>query len=261
MPFSRRGFLAGAAGGAVAALGIGKLFGADAAASEGEIPIRPPGSVPEDKFLQMCVRCDLCLQACPSNVLQAEGFDQGLAGLWTPRGVMNWNGCDPSCNLCGQVCPTGAIRALPLAEKRVARMGLAVVNERTCLPLAGSEACRMCFDECAAAGYNAIEFLRVHVEVDEYGMPLGDSGYDAPVVLADKCVGCGLCQTRCHRINVSHKGLLAETAISIVAGEGKEDRIMRGSYQALREAERKKAVRKTPPPSSEGDSYLPDFLK
>ena len=55
--------------------------------------------------------------------------------------------------------------------------------------------------------------------------------------LPDKCVGCGLCQTRCYGINVASKGLLEESAILIEAGEGKEDRLMNGSYRELREQE------------------------
>lgn len=118
----------------------------------------------------------------------------------------------------------------------------------------------MCVDECKAAGYNAIEFVRVHPKLDEQGMPVPDTGFLAPVVLPDLCVGCGLCQTRCHIINVKEKGLLAETAIWVEAGPGREDRMSSGSYLALRQEERRK--RETAAPKAAGgDSYLPDFLK
>ena len=40
-------------------------------------------------------------------------------------------------------------------------------------------------------------------------------------MLADKCVGCGLCQTRCNLINVKAKGLLKQTAILVEAGPGR----------------------------------------
>ena len=54
-------------------------------------------------------------------------------------------------------------------------------------------------------------------------------------------------------------GTLKESAIIIRAGEGKEDRLMSGSYQELRdqEAAKKKASAK---PAGSGD-YLPEFLK
>jgi Fe-S-cluster-containing dehydrogenase component len=65
------------------------------------------------------------------------------------------------------------------------------------------------------------------------GNPIEGSGFSAPVVLADKCVGCGLCQTRCHSINVKTKQLLSSVAIVVEAGPGKEDRMAKGSYLAL----------------------------
>lgn len=257
---SRRGFLSATLAGAATALSVRRLFGADVADTPSrELPVRPPGSVPEQEFLEKCIRCGECFQACPNNVLQPMGFKQGLEGLWTPEVVANWAGCESGCNNCGQVCPTGAIRALPMEEKRVARMGLAIVDPQTCLPIAGREACRMCVDECNAAGYHAIEFARVHVKVDEEGEPIPDSGFLAPVVLADQCVGCGLCQTRCNLINVKAKGLLKETAIWVEAGPGKEDRMTTGSYVELRFQEKRK--REAEQPKAAADSYLPDFLK
>jgi len=274
---SRRGFLFGAAAGAAAALSIrpgpalaavARITGSPAPASDAPIPIRPPGSVPEDDFLQLCIRCGECFQVCPNNVLQPMSISQGLVNLWTPEAKPDWSGCEPSCNNCGQVCPTGAIRALPLFEKRVARMGLAIVNEKTCLPLAGKEACQLCVDECTGAGYNAIEFERVGTQVDDEGFPVEGSGFLAPRVIADKCVGCGLCQMRCVGINVIEKQLLTETAIRVVAGPGNEDRLMSGSYVELRLAEKakKKAesqkvdfqIEPSPPPPPDGAVPLPE---
>ena len=212
----------------------------------------------------MCVRCGECLQACPNAVLQPLGMQQGLLGLWTPHVVADWSGCEASCNNCGWVCPTGAIRALPLAEKRAARMGLAVVDQQTCLPYAGRDACQICVDECAAAGYHAIEFLQVGTAVDALGNPIEDTGFRAPVVLAERCVGCGLCQTRCVAVNVKQKHLLKQTAILVVAGPGNEDRMTRGSYVALREQEQRQRQRQQQQlikDSGGSDSYLPENLQ
>ena len=262
----RRRFLATTVGSAAAALGgvvtsltvtAGSSTGTGSA---GHATVRPPGSVPEQTFLRMCIRCGECLQACPNDVLQPSGFEGGLDGLWTPRVEANWSGCEPSCNNCGQVCPTGAIRPLPLEEKRVARMGLAVVNQQTCLPYAGQGDCQLCVDECATAGYHAIEFVCVGTQLDTQGQPIADSGFLAPVVLADRCVGCGLCQTRCHGINVTQKGLLTQSAIVIEAGEGKADRLLHGSYLALRRAERYQQT-KSQSQQDTKSNYLPNFLK
>ncbi|GAA5507888.1 4Fe-4S binding protein [Novipirellula caenicola] len=240
-PLGRRGFLSLAAGSTAAAVGgiglasVTKAWGANLDDPNSPRLVRPPGSVPEQSFLEMCIRCGECFKACPNNVLQPEGFQQGLEGLWTPMVVADWAGCESSCNACGHVCPTGAIRPLVIEEKKAARMGLAIVDESTCLPFAGTGACDLCVQECDAAGYHAIEFTQVGTELDEAGQPVEGTGYLAPVVLDDKCVGCGLCQTRCYAINVKAEGLLSRSAIIIEAGEGKEDRLHEGSYIALRE--------------------------
>jgi NAD-dependent dihydropyrimidine dehydrogenase PreA subunit len=214
--------------------------------------------------VQLCIRCGQCIKVCPNNVLQPAGFEHGLNSLWTPKVVADWSGCEPSCNNCGQVCPTGAVRALTLAEKQAARIALAQVDRRTCLPHAGRGACQLCVDECRMAGYDAIEFTRVGGEVDEKGEPVEGSGYLAPVVREDRCVGCGLCQMRCHAINVKAQRLLGRSAIRIAAGEGKEDRIQSGSYLTLKaeRARRKESQEKQGHPQDKaGSEYLPDFLK
>ncbi len=210
---SRRGFLAGAAASAAGAAGISAVLGAVRDASAG--PIRPPGSVPEEQFLRLCVRCGECFNACPTGLLRPVGLGSGLERLWTPRADTDFSACAPSCNVCGQVCPTGAIRPMPLADKRIARMGLAGVDQKTCLPWAGRGDCRMCVDACGQAGYEALEFRLVHPELDEFGMPVEGSGYLAPFVLTEKCVGCGRCQSTCYHVNAVGKRLLAGSAIRV----------------------------------------------
>jgi MauM/NapG family ferredoxin protein len=260
----RRGFMSLAAGTAAAVVGgttlaiVTKTFGARLDESAYGLFVRPPGSVPEPEFLQMCIRCGECFKACPYNVLQPMSFmQQGLEGLWTPYVVADHAGCAPSCNACGEVCPTGAIRALPLEEKRVARMGLAIVNEKTCLPFVNREACQLCVDECASAGYHAIEFTRVHTKIDDNGQPIEGSGHLAPVVLADKCVGCGLCQMQCYQFNVKQKGLLDLSAIIVEPGEGKEDRLMHGSYVELRRQENRERAAALKRDAGSGDYFVP----
>jgi NAD-dependent dihydropyrimidine dehydrogenase PreA subunit len=191
-------------------------------------------------------------------------LEQGFNGLWAPQVVADWSGCEPTCNNCGQVCPTGAIRALSLTEKRAAQIALAEVDREICLPYAGREACQLCVEECRMAGYEAIEFIRVGGAVNEKGEPVEDSGCLAPVVREDRCIGCGLCQMRCHAINVKARKRLPHSAIRVMAGEGREDRLLRGSYVALREerARRKQDEEKAGGPPDHAESeYLPDFLK
>ncbi|MBI4662879.1 MAG: 4Fe-4S dicluster domain-containing protein, partial [Verrucomicrobia bacterium] len=265
-PIGRRSFAAGGLGllmglaGGVGSAVATKTFGARLDDPTRRRPVRPPGSVPEKEFLELCIRCGECFKVCPNSVLQPLVFQQGLEGLWTPYVAADWAGCEPSCNACGQACPAGAIRALPLEEKKVARMALAVVNEETCLPWAGREACQLCVDECAAAGYDAIEFIRVHTKADNSGKPVAGTGFLAPKVQPDKCVGCGLCQMRCYSINAKTKNLVPESAIIVEAGDGKEDRMMSGSYLALRKRETQPESSRPPNPV-QPQGYLPEFLE
>jgi len=259
----RRGFMSLAAGSAAAIAGAGVMTGAakltaGAATADGNAfhPVRPPGSVPETEFLDQCIRCGECFKACPNNVLQAMGLNHGLEPLWTPQVQADWAGCASSCNACGQVCPTGAIRPLPLAEKKAARMGLAIVNQETCLPVAGREACQLCVDECHAAGYHAIEFTRMHTQANADGTPVEGSGFLAPVVLEDKCVGCGLCQTRCYGINVKSEKKLNASAIIVAAGPGNEDRLSHGSYIELRRQQEYDRKQELAPPADGGDPFF-----
>ena len=134
------------------------------------------------------------------------------------------------------------------------------MNQQTCLPLANRQACQLCVDECNAAGYRAIEFMRVHTQADSAGNPVEGTGFLAPIVSANRCVGCGLCQTRCHGINVKEKKLLTTSAIVIEAGEGREDRLMTGSYRELRaaEARHRKREQKDQVPAADADFFVPN---
>jgi ferredoxin len=52
--------------------------------------IRPPGSVAELEFFERCIRCDQCINVCPTNVLQPATLKEGgIEALWTP--VLNFN--------------------------------------------------------------------------------------------------------------------------------------------------------------------------
>ena len=217
---SRRGFLLAGAAGTAAAFGI--AGGSPGSQQSGPL-LRPPGSVPEPQFLDLCIRCGQCFQVCPGPVLQPAGGDSPLETLWTPVVVPTHAGCHQDCNFCTQICPTGAIRPLTVRQKQKTSMGLAIIDEKTCLPHAGKQDCRLCIEECDAAGYRAIELRSIELPLDD--VPEGVfsdyeleqmSHIEAPFVNRDACMGCGLCEYRCHAAFVKQEKLLDAAAIRVV---------------------------------------------
>ncbi len=215
---SRRGFVLSAAGGAALALAVRSGL-ADGFRPRAKL-LRPPGSVPEEQFLDLCIRCGECFKVCPGPVLHPAGLEGGVEALWTPVVVPTHAGCHQDCNFCTLVCPTRAIRPLPIEVKRKTRMGLAVIKPELCLPHRGERDCQLCCDECEAAGYRAIEMREIKLDTSK--IPEGIfseeelermSRIRAPFVDREKCVGCGLCEYRCHTALVKQQHLLPERAV------------------------------------------------
>jgi ferredoxin-type protein NapF len=140
--------------------------------------IRPPGALPEEKFVSVCTGCGKCLKVCPNNALQSTLLEAGLAGLYTPRLVPRIGYCEEFCNFCGRVCPTEAIRPLPVEEKRLIQMGIAHIDKTRCIAWDTNKICLVCNEQCS---YHAI---------------IGDEK-KRPIMKEEKCTGCGICENKC----------------------------------------------------------------
>jgi len=233
-PLSRRGFVAAAVLGAATSTAT-RWAGGRESDTDRPRPIRPPGSVPEAEFLDLCIRCGECFKVCPGPVLHPAGLEYGLEGLWTPVARLDHAGCHQDCNFCTQVCPTGAIRPLDILVKQRTRIGLARIDSAMCLPLRRDglrEDCDLCRVECEQAGYRAIKLQDLRIELNP-PPPEGVfsemeleamSRIRVPVVDADACVGCGICQYRCHTRYVIQQRRLPSSAIVVVA-ENEQRRI------------------------------------
>ncbi len=164
--------------------------------------IRPPGSVEEMEFLERCIKCDQCLNVCPTNVLQPATLQEGgIEAVWTP--VMNFHiaHCQLKCTLCSEVCPTGAIRKIDVAEKLgegpyreqgPVRLGTAFIDTNRCLPWANQVPCVVCEEVCPVAP-KAIQTYDEETK-DVFGKMVV---LNKPFIVPDLCIGCGICEAEC----------------------------------------------------------------
>ncbi len=156
--------------------------------------IRPPGSVPEELFLERCIRCQACVRICASNgvCLQPDSIHNSVLELWAPLAIMREGYCEFNCNLCGQVCPTEAILPVALNVKQLMPMGLAYFDKNLCIPFAQNKDCIVCEEHCPTPE-KAIKF-----DIKEVLLADGTiQKVKYPFVVRELCIGCGICETKC----------------------------------------------------------------
>ena len=153
------------------------------------IRLRPPGAADEDSFLSACIRCDLCIRACPYDTLKLSVLgDGGVTG--TPY----FEARDIPCEMCEDIpcvveCPTGALDPA-LQNIDDAEMGTAVlINASTCLSVQGLR-CEVCYRVCPLID-EAIS-LRTHINARTRVHAIF-----VPSVDPEICTGCGKCEQAC----------------------------------------------------------------
>lgn len=146
-------------------------------------PILPPGAASAEHFARHCTACQLCVSACPNDVLRPSA---DLLTLMQPQMSYERGYCRPECTRCSEVCPAGAIKPISAGEKAATRIGHAVRVKKNCLPLADGVSCGNCARHCPTG---AIQM--VPSEAGSTDAPL------IPVVNAEKCIGCGACEHLC----------------------------------------------------------------
>jgi len=212
--------------------------------------LRPPGAIDEETFIYACIKCGLCVQICPVEAIKLADLDEGI-DYGTPYIDVREQACDFSCDSlqCVETCPTAVLNFKPfeiaggealkeyakthdatkpgfnpfsvqiIAMKSIVKMGIAKVNEETCLAHQGNgfkgkprgnsfegiyrspnsktgkpaplsettfdrEICDLCVTECPI-GEKAII-----MSVDS------ETGKTIPKVL-EGCTGCGVCVMVC----------------------------------------------------------------
>jgi len=167
-----------------------------------EKAIRPPGSVEESEFLERCIKCDQCINVCPTNVLQPSSLKQGgLEGLWTPVMDFSVGFCQLNCSLCSEVCPTGAIQKISV-EKKLGladheeqgpiRLGTAFFDRGRCLPWAMETPCVVCEEVCPTSPKAIGTYDEEITRWDGTKVTL-----NKPYMRPELCIGCGICEHEC----------------------------------------------------------------
>lgn len=151
--------------------------------------LRPPGARPEREFLSACVRCGLCVRACPYKTLKLAELGDGPA-IGTPYFIARNVPCEMCDDIpCVAACPTGALMG-SLKDIDKARMGTAsLVGRETCLNMLGLR-CDVCYRVCPVID-KAITLERTH------NTRTGKHAVFEPFVHAEACTGCGKCEKSC----------------------------------------------------------------
>ncbi|MCG8556369.1 MAG: 4Fe-4S dicluster domain-containing protein [Proteobacteria bacterium] len=145
------------------------------------VRLRPPGALPEGQFVDACVRCLKCGNACPNGCIRFHGFDAGLTQALTPYIRARERAC-VLCGECARVCPTSALQPFEATREgwlEDVKMGTAHVNTSMCYSYHG-RTCGACYKACPLAG------LAIRIGV-----------FEKPLLQPEYCVGCGLCEQAC----------------------------------------------------------------
>lgn len=165
-----------------------KVDGGLAVIEDKKIPVRatpivPPGAWSARHFARHCTACQLCVSACPNNVLRPSTEP---ARLMRPEMSYERGYCRPECTRCSDVCPAGAIRPITIEEKSSARIGHAVWIRKNCIPLTDGVECGNCARHCPSGA-----ILMVPSDSED------PNSVRIPVVNAERCIGCGACENLC----------------------------------------------------------------
>jgi len=159
-----------------------------------ELTLRPPGALSENDFLKTCIKCGLCVEACPYDTLMLA-----KPGDHKPLGTPYFIPRDIPCYMCPDipcvpVCPTGALDEKSVTtdgelDIKIADMGLAVIDKDSCIAYWGIQ-CDACYRACPIFG------TAITIEYSK-NERTGKHAFMKPIVHADACTGCGLCERAC----------------------------------------------------------------
>lgn len=195
MVSQRRKFILGSA----RAIGLAALGGLMWSAYVDEVTantliLRPPGALNEQDFLSTCIKCGMCVEACPFDTLSLA-----KPGDNKPLGTPYFIPRDVPCYMCPDipcvpVCPTGALDITKVSTNNKldinkSQMGVAIVDDKNCIAFWGIQ-CDACYRACPLLD----EAIYLEYEKNER---TGKHAFLKPIVNSDICTGCGLCERAC----------------------------------------------------------------
>jgi ferredoxin len=146
-------------------------------------PLVPPGAQGLKNLRAHCTACQLCVSACPNNILRPSGR---RAAFMQPEMSFEQGYCRPECTECSHVCPAGAITPVTAADKTGIAVGYAVWKEALCIVNADEMRCTICERHCPTGAITLI------ARDAEQKNPL-----KIPAVDRERCIGCGACEYLC----------------------------------------------------------------
>ncbi len=173
--------------------------------------LRPPGALKEDDFLSTCIKCGMCVEACPFDTLHlaAPGDNKPLGTpYFEPRDIPCYMCVDIPCV---PVCPTGALDKNSVTTDGTlditkSKMGVAVVDTKNCIAFWGIQ-CDACYRACPLLD------KAIYLEYDK-NERTGKHAFLKPIVDSDFCTGCGLCEHAC----VTKKAAITVVPSDLVIG-------------------------------------------
>ena len=153
------------------------------------VPILPPGAISLQHFTEHCTACQLCVRACPSNVLVGtSSFERFMQ----PQLSYTQGFCRPECTKCGEVCRTSAISSLSMERKNMRKIGTVVWTRANCLIFNDEIECGNCARHCPNGAISMQPLDPNDSESGEYKRKIF-----IPVINSERCIGCGACEYAC----------------------------------------------------------------